>query len=202
MGVEPMTVDRSAQGDDRRRAQLLEAAGRVFLRSPSGGLTLAAVAQEAGVSRRLMYHYFADLSSLYHELFDERIFIHVQNVASGVATTAAPADRIATAVRMFVQLPPTYRKWTLMAVTDALPAEMTPHRELLFDVVQRRWYDLPHFADLDPAVRRAATTMIVTNVCLLAASVETGHLTADQVVDIAVPVSLAIIESAHATMSA
>ena len=50
-----------------RRNQLLEAADRLFARSGYAGITMQAVAAEAGVSRRLVYDHFSDVSTLLTE---------------------------------------------------------------------------------------------------------------------------------------
>ena len=130
-------TDRSSQGDDRRRAQLLEAAAKVFVHAPSGGLTLAAVAAEAKVSKRLMYYYFADIQSLYNELFRVRVDDHVQNVDTEITATRAETshDRITTAVRVFLQLPAAYRRWALLAVCDSLPPELQSQSKPVLDLL-------------------------------------------------------------------
>jgi len=55
-----------------RKQQLLDAAARIFAEHGYAGLTMVAVAEEAGVSRRLVYDHFADVSSLYEAFFADR----------------------------------------------------------------------------------------------------------------------------------
>jgi AcrR family transcriptional regulator len=193
--------DRSTQGDDRRRAQLLEAAGKVFVRAPSGGLTMAEVAREAGVSKRLMYHYFADLQSLYNELFQGRLGDHVANVDAGLTHVAAdqPEQRIATAIRVFLELPATYRQWALMAVLDTLPPELQPQSGPVLDLLVRRWADVETFAGLEPKALRNVMTVTVTTCCLIGTAMDAGDLSIEHATDIA---AATVVSLATATRSA
>jgi len=192
--------DRSTSGDDQRRAQLLEAAGRVFQRGPVGGLTIAAVAEEAGVSRRLMYHYFADLQALYDEMFGARIVNHINSPDPEPGTQpSSVAAAVAMAFRQFIAVPAEYRRWTLMASTDTLPAELSAQRDLLFESIGKRWAHVNFFDALAPDVRRIVMSMIVANLCLLATAVDAGHLTIEQATDIAVPAVIGIVKTAHRT---
>lgn len=158
------------------------------MRSPTGGVTLAAVAKEAGVSKRLMYHYFADVQALYDEMFAARIAVHTHAVDTELAD-AAPADpdeQLAMAVRRFLGLPATYRHWTALALANALPAELDAQREQVLEALVSRWGSLPVFAPLDVPTQRTVMAMIVSNVCMLATAVDEGHLTVEQATDIAV----------------
>lgn len=193
--------DRSTNGDDRRRAELLEAAGRVFRRRPAGALTLAAVAEEAGVSRRLMYHYFADLQALYDEMFDARIVGFINRPDPEPRPTTVEA-MVATAFRQFAELPPHHRRWMLMAGTDTLPAEQSAQRDLLFESMGARWADADFLAGLVPATRRTVLSMVIATICLLATAIDDGHLTVDQATDIAVTTIVTIGRTAHHTIHA
>ncbi|MFM8266787.1 MAG: TetR/AcrR family transcriptional regulator [Ilumatobacteraceae bacterium] len=197
-------VDRSAQGDDRRRAELIEVASRIFMRAPTGGLTLAAVAQEAGVSKRLMYHYFADIQALYTEMFDARIAVHTREVDAELAhaASATPEERLAMAIRRLFALPASYRRWTLLALTDALPAELASRREQVFESLVRRWGALPIFAPLDLPTKRTVMAMVVSNVCMLATAIDEGHLTVEQATSIAVASILGITHATREAISA
>ncbi|MFM8304430.1 MAG: TetR/AcrR family transcriptional regulator [Actinomycetota bacterium] len=198
------TGDRSHRGDDRRRAQLLEAAARVFVQAPPGGLTLAAVATEAGVSKRLMYHYFADVQSLYDDLFEGRIVDHLRNVDTGLANlgTASPAERLALALQVFVALPAAYRRWTLMAVMDMLPPELRSKSGHVLDVLVERWGNQPPFAGIEPVTQRAVLTLTVMDICVLATARDVGSVTTDEAVAVAVTTIIGMCDAARATSAA
>lgn len=197
------TTDRSAQGDDRRRAQLLEAAAKVFTRSPSGGLTMASVAAEAKVSTRLMYYYFSDIKALYNELFSGRLADHVGNVDVRLTATppSAPEDRVTTAVATFYDLPPSYRQWALMAVMDTLPPELQPQGPTLLDLMHRRWTDFEPFSGLDETTMSTVMSVVVTTVCLLGRAMDDGTMTRQQALDTGVATIFALARTARATMS-
>src|SRR4051812_3427146 len=55
-----------------RKQQLLDAAARIFEQHGYAGLTMVAVAEEAGVSRRLVYDHFSDAARLYEAFFADR----------------------------------------------------------------------------------------------------------------------------------
>lgn len=196
-------TDRSAQGDDRRRAQLLEAAAKVFTRSPSGGLTMASVAAEAKVSTRLMYYYFADVQSLYNELFSGRLADHVGNVDLHLTTTppTTPEDRVTTAVAVFLDLPPAYRQWALMAVMDSLPPELQPQGAALLDLLYHRWTDFEPFAGLDETTMHTVMSVVLTTVCLLGRAMDDGTMTRQRALDTGVATIFALARTARATMS-
>lgn len=196
--VGPAAGERTTHSD-RRRALLLEAAGRVFVHAPSGGLTLAAVAKEAGVSKRLMYHYFADVQSLYNELFRGRLADHVGNVDAhlSAAPPETPRDRIATAVRVFLMLPATYRRWALMAVVDSLPPELQRQSGPVLDLLIARWSEIPPFSSLDVVALRTVMSMVLTNVCMLGTAMDEGTLTLDQATNIGVATIMTIVHAAH-----
>lgn len=198
------TADRSTQGDDRRRAQLLEAAGRVFVRSPPGGLTMATVAAEARVSTRLMYYYFADVQSLYNELFSGRLGNHVDNVdvhlAAGPPETAE--DRVATAVGVFLDLHATYRQWALLAVLDSLPPELQPQRGIVLDLLYDRWTGHEPFIGLDETAMQTVMSITLTTVCLLGRAMDAGTMTRQQAVDVSVATIFALARTARASIAA
>jgi AcrR family transcriptional regulator len=54
---------------EERRRQIFEATGRLVMRHGLSGVTMIAVAEEAGLSRRLVYDHFADLATLLREYF-------------------------------------------------------------------------------------------------------------------------------------
>src|SRR5262245_66655621 len=87
---------------DIRRRQLLDAAARLFVREGYAGLTMVAVAAEAGVSRRLVYNHFPDLASLYEAYFDDRADRYLSSIEEIV--TAAGTDRLAAFDGVFAQL--------------------------------------------------------------------------------------------------
>jgi len=67
---------------DKRRAQLLELGLRLFSRRSYDDVSIDDIAEEAGVSRGLMYHYFGGKRALYTEV--------IRHAAQGLVETLAP----------------------------------------------------------------------------------------------------------------
>jgi AcrR family transcriptional regulator len=84
------------------RDALLEAAERVLEREGLSGLTLRAVAREAGVSHAAPTHHFGDLSGLFSEL--AAIGFQQFNAAMAVAGTAdgSPMDKAVARAKAYV----------------------------------------------------------------------------------------------------
>jgi AcrR family transcriptional regulator len=82
---------------DERRRQLLDATGRLAGRSGVDGLTMVAVAKEAGVSRQLVYEHFHDLPGLVSALVFDRVSKLDAMIAE--ALRHAPAAGAANALR-------------------------------------------------------------------------------------------------------
>ena len=64
---------------DERRSQILRAASRVFAASGLAGASMAQIAEEAGVARGLVNHYFGTKKELYLEVI--RVMLTVPEVA-------------------------------------------------------------------------------------------------------------------------
>ena len=80
-------TDSLAQHRDWRRNQLIEAAAAIALESGGDAITVAAVAQRAGLSRTSVYEYFASSSDLIADLVIDELdtFAHVLTKAIGDA---------------------------------------------------------------------------------------------------------------------
>jgi AcrR family transcriptional regulator len=73
---------------DERRRQLLETGARVFTENAYDGVSMAAVAREAGISKGLLYHYFPSKRDFF------------------VATLEAAASELAALTETDADLPP------------------------------------------------------------------------------------------------
>jgi AcrR family transcriptional regulator len=88
---------------DARRRQLLDAASAVFLREGLTGLTMVAVANEANVSRRLVYDHFEDLGSFYEAFFEDRAALLLEAI-DRIQVGTGPAGLAAAAAQRFEAL--------------------------------------------------------------------------------------------------
>lgn len=86
--------------EDVRRAQILVAAFEVASREGIGGLTVRAVAAEAGLSHGLVLYHFRTKQGLVHELLEWLIeSISVLRVSDEVARLPDPLDRLHALLR-------------------------------------------------------------------------------------------------------
>lgn len=100
---------------DRRR-QLLDATGRIFDRASFGGITLAGVAVEAGVSRQLVYDHFTDLDGLYEAFVTDRL-AHYRAALPRTSTVDADTA-IRASFRHLLQIPPADRRVVRLLTAD------------------------------------------------------------------------------------
>ena len=83
-----------AQHRDWRRNQLIEAAAGIALESGGSAVTVAAVAQRAGLSRTSVYEYFGSSADLVADLVLEELKNFAQYLQSAVLQSAQPVDNI------------------------------------------------------------------------------------------------------------
>ena len=84
-----------AQHRDWRRNQLIEAAASIALESGGAAVTVAAVAQRAGLSRTSVYEYFGSSADLIADLVLEELNNFAQYLKDAVADTEQPIESIA-----------------------------------------------------------------------------------------------------------
>ena len=74
-----------AEHRDWRRAQLIESAAAIAMESGGGAITVAAVAQRAGLSRTSVYEYFSSSSDLVADLIIDELdnFAAILNISVG-----------------------------------------------------------------------------------------------------------------------
>jgi len=83
-----------AQHRDWRRNQLIDAAASIAMESGGAAVTVAAVAQRAGLSRTSVYEYFGSSADLVADLVLEELKNFAQYLQSAVSQSAQPVDNI------------------------------------------------------------------------------------------------------------
>jgi AcrR family transcriptional regulator len=69
VSIKPLKSARKAKGDGHlRRAEILEAAERIFVADGYGGATIRKIADEVGVSSTALYMHFRDKDEILHEI--------------------------------------------------------------------------------------------------------------------------------------
>lgn len=160
-----------------RRQQLLGAANRVFADAGLAGLTMVAVADEAGVSRRLVYDHFPDLAALFHAFFDERAAQYRASIDE--AFDAAAGDAVAAVAGVFSRLltiPIEDQRALRVLVAGAGPAELEVVRDELRAQTVARWLPVTS-TDAPPRVAGALVWALSSSILALAELVGRAELT-------------------------
>ncbi len=82
-----------------QRDQILEAALNLLRARGIAGLTMASIAEEAGMSRPALYHYFADIDSVLAAWVGREVERSVAELVESAAAIADPVERIEHLVR-------------------------------------------------------------------------------------------------------
>jgi AcrR family transcriptional regulator len=88
-----------AQHRDWRRNQLIEAAAGIALESGGAAISVAAVAQRAGLSRTSVYEYFGSSADLVADLVLEELHNFAQYLQEAVAETEQPLESISAWIK-------------------------------------------------------------------------------------------------------
>jgi AcrR family transcriptional regulator len=125
---------------EQRREQLLDAALLVIARDGYAGVSIDAIAREAGVTRPVVYGVFDGLGALLYALLDrteERALTQLLAALPGDVSSAPPAELMGTAVRAMVETvradPLTWRPILLApeGTPDAVRERIDGDRELV-----------------------------------------------------------------------
>jgi AcrR family transcriptional regulator len=117
-----------------RREQIVDAAGQVLARRPPAEVTFEEIADEAGISRALVYNYFGDraalLAAVYLRSFDQLD----QDLAAALDAAHAPVDQVADVVHCYVRFAranaPAWRQLPLAGTIDHPSIEGARRRRL------------------------------------------------------------------------
>jgi hypothetical protein len=163
----------------------------VFDRVGLTGITMVAVAAEAGVSRRLVYDHFEDLSALYEGFFEERLGAYLAAVDRSASSAGTEMSGVVAA-----GLQETFRlSATDLASVDliirgtGMPELDRPRRRLRAYVVGR-WLPVVDPEGADPELGGALLWAVMGSVIGVATQVVAGHLEADR----ATALALALFE--------
>jgi AcrR family transcriptional regulator len=130
-----------AQHRDWRRNQLIEAAAGIALESGGSAVTVAAVAQRAGLSRTSVYEYFGSSADLIADLVLEELNNFAHYLLDAVSDTEQPIESIAAWIQRALTYIADGRHLLAKALNaTSLPQERTAaigaaHRALLAPLV-------------------------------------------------------------------
>lgn len=170
---------------DTRRQSLVDAAVRVFNEGGFEGLTNAAVAAEAGVSRALVYSFFPDNPSLIQAFLDDRLTNFKSVVESLGTDTTNPLDRTAAALHGMIQQLSVMELRSLKAV---LAAGTDEQRQPIYDSFvafsTSRWENTIDMSQ-DRTALKATIWLFIEILISMALIVKSGDMTSEQAESVA-----------------
>lgn len=168
--------------DDRRR-QLLEATARLLARDGLLGITMVAVAAEAGVSRRLVYDHFADLTSLLEVFFADRVDRMLVAIDRAILAGEGPAGGVTGAYAQLLCMPIEDQQAIRLLVAGPGLPHLEPLRAHFRDHIEQRW--LPRLPATDHGLARPLLWTIVSGMLALTEMVAGGQLSEDDAIEVA-----------------
>lgn len=99
-----------------RRRQIVEAAARVFAEHETSKVPFERIAQEAGVSRSLVYAYFSDRDSLFAAAYNHELEVLDAQLDGALASFGSDRERLAGVVSAYLAFAWQHRQsWQLVA---------------------------------------------------------------------------------------
>jgi AcrR family transcriptional regulator len=184
---------------EQRRRQFLEATGRVFIREGVAGVTMIAVAAEAGLSRRLLYDFFPDLRSLLRDYFfdalSQKIHFVVGETAGQSHPNDTPIDAVRDVFRLIVGLDDEQRLiLELLSASDPGP-DLALVGETMTRNLLLRWGSYEQLAGLSSDQVLLIARLMLGVILDLAGAVRSGVLSESRAMEAAVAVGVATVSS-------
>ena len=85
---------------DERRRQLLDASAQIFTERPYDEVSMSAIAQRAGISKGLLYHYFSSKEELFRTTLETAARELAESIAPDPALPAA--ERVSASLDAFI----------------------------------------------------------------------------------------------------
>ncbi len=159
---------------DRRR-QLLDAAAVVFAREGYAGMTMASLADEAHVSRRLVYNHFPNLATLYEEFFVDRASRYLEDIMQVNDGVGDVASVFVQTFRFLLDMPPGDFRALRLVFTDTGLSALDNARETLRSHIESRWLPMVMAVGFDEEMARARIWSMVGALFALSELVTRGE---------------------------
>lgn len=165
---------------DDRRNQLLEAAAAVYRRQGFPGLTMVAVAEEAKVSRRLLYNHFPDLESLITGLIFHKLGSYLATSEGEFNEPNRPLRSVGRSIFDRIgDMGVDNRHLVMDILNERRSPELLNIRQLAISTILARWSKLlPDNATVH--LDRARITVLAHLALILNDLVDRGELTLDE----------------------
>ncbi len=144
----PRTEKDNQKIKEEQREHILRSALGLFARRGLHGVTVSRIAQEAGVSQGLLYHYFSSKEALYTALI-RRAFVRMGEAALGLEALEIPArqkvalalDELCKGIRNDEQFSNSFMLTAQASFAETLPEEaakvIKDHREAPYKAMAR-----------------------------------------------------------------
>ena len=163
-----------------RRSLIVQAASRLISRDGLHGLTMVAVAKEAGVSRQLVYDHFPDLPTLFRAAFAEQARQYEVGLDDVLALGAGDTERVARELFEHVlALGPETRRVVRALIDGAVPLELTAIREQFRATIGQRWCSWFRTFGLDDQLSNAVVSVMTSAYLSAAELVDDGEIGAE-----------------------
>lgn len=175
----PEPTKRSYMASADRRRHLLDAAARLIAREGVNGFTMVALAQEANVSRPLVYRHFPDLESFFAEYFADQGRRYMEMIDEAhERTPGLPA--MTTAFHHILEMPEGDLRSMAFLLHDALDPRLAIARSMFRERVVERWKPIVRNMDVDDDVLSAALWTIVGAALSIGTMARLGQITPEQ----------------------
>ncbi len=179
-GRKVSVAKRSYLPANERRSLIVQAASRLISRDGLHGLTMVAVAKEAGVSRQLVYDHFPDLPTLFEAAFAEQARQYALGLDDVFAVGAGDAATMAR--RLFehvLALGPETLRVVRALIGGVVPVELAGVREQFRATIGKRWSPWFRTLGLDDQSSNALVWVMTAAYLSLAELVDDREIGAD-----------------------
>jgi AcrR family transcriptional regulator len=161
---------------------------------------MAALAREAGASRRLVYDHFPDLPSLYEAFFDDRVSHYIDRLDEAIESpeTAGP---VVGAFTTLLSVPREDQRAIRLLIADTATPELDVIRARLRARLESRWmtrFETPETTGQTDRLLRAVLWTAMGTVLTLADLASRGELTEEEATALAVATAQALATTALA----
>lgn len=175
---------RTYLSSDQRRRQLLDAAGRLFVTRGLSGMTMVAVAREAGASRQLVYDHFADLAALQESFFEERAADYLGQLDRAIDSPGG-GDPVVAAFTTLLSIPAEDRQAIRLLAADTSTTELDGIRRRLRERLETRWMERLDGLGGDERLARAVLWTSMGTVLTVADLADRKEITRAQAIELA-----------------
>ncbi len=180
-----------------RRSLIVQSAARLISRDGLNGLTMVAVAREAGVSRQLVYDHFPDLPSLFEAAFAEQADQYARGLDDVFALGAGDGATMAQQLLEHVlALGPDTLRVVRALIGGAVPAELAGVRDQFRATIAERWSPWFRALGFDDQSSGALVWVMTAAYLSLAESVVEGEIGADRAASIIAMLADGIVNQA------